>query len=149
MIGKVAAFLRMSWRARALLALAFVVMALAAVAILLMPIRRIAPHLGQSLGAVGLAPLADPVQRQRAAAVRLALARAASIMPLRADCYPQALAGVMLCRWLRLPVAMHLGVRLDASGQPHAHAWTLCGPVAVSGGRGAARYTPVACFLSD
>lgn len=132
----------------ALFAAALAGMTVAAILIRLAPIRRIAPHLGQAMGAVGYVPLAPPSAISRARRVRAAIGQAARTVPWRNDCYPQALAGVMLCRLLRIPVAMHLGVRLDRDGEPEAHAWLTTGPVAVTGGAGSASYTPVACFYA-
>jgi len=128
--------------------LAWLALGVSALAIRLVPLRRMAPLLGHSIGAVAYAPLLESRQTARALRLRLAIARAARLMPLRSDCYPQALAGVLLCRLGRVPVAMHLGVRLDAQGNPHAHAWLASGPVLVSGGAGHARFVPVACFVS-
>src|SRR5271169_908867 len=72
--------------------------------------------------------------------------------PLRSDCLPQALAAATLCRWLMVPVALHLGVRRETKGQAlrplEAHAWVTAGPVAVTGGDGFESFVAVACFLS-
>jgi Transglutaminase-like superfamily len=63
-----------------------------------------------------------------------AILTAASLVPWRADCLPQAMAAD---RWLRrdgLRPEFHIGVAKDAGGLLQAHAWLTCGGVTVTGG---------------
>ncbi len=140
--------MRLTFADKLLFVTAVVTLSAAAAVIRLFPLRRIAPSLGTSLGPVGFAPLANA--RDHALAVRLrdSIGRAGTILPFRRDCYPQALAGVMLCRLLRVPAAMHLGVKLD-DGKMEAHAWLASGRVTITGRAGFATFAPVACFLVD
>ncbi len=139
---------RRSWQDRAAFAAALAAMLLAAPALRVIPIRYLLAPLGRQIGAVACAPLTNRRQWYRARLIRRSIARAAKVTPLRNNCLPQALAGALLCRILRVPAAAHLGVRLEPDGELAAHAWLCAGPVAITGGSGFDEYTAVACFLS-
>lgn len=145
----VGGFTRMPVMDKALLVAAWCLIGLAAVCLRLVPFRRLAPFLGVPIGAVAWVPIADNAQIARAHMVRRAILRAARIAPFRSDCLPQALAAAVLCRTLKVPASIHLGVRLDHSNSPiSAHAWVCSGPAAVTGGRSFGTYTAVACFMT-
>lgn len=110
--------------------------------------RRLAWLLGLPLGAVGYSPLLDKRETERARQIRRAVGRAAAVAPFRSDCLPQALVAGLIARLLDVPLAIHLGVDLAAEGMA-AHAWSVAGPVAVSGGHGFARFTIVGCYVHD
>jgi Transglutaminase-like superfamily len=85
--------------------------------------------------------------------VRRAVLRAARLSPFRSDCLPQALVAATLCRIMRVPASVHLGVKLDTITERgpraiSAHAWVCSGREAVTGGRSFGAYTPVTCFLT-
>jgi Transglutaminase-like superfamily len=147
-MNRIRTFMRLPMADKCLFLLAVVMMALAAAIIRLIPIVRIAPHLGTPLGPVGFAPIVSAQDHNRAIRLRDSIGRAANILPFRRDCYPQALAAVLLCRMMSVPVAMHLGVKLSDEGAMEAHAWSLSGRVGITGRAGSAGYTPVACFFS-
>jgi hypothetical protein len=128
-------------------ALALPAIVLAAAALRLLAVRRLVWLLGPPLGAVGYIPLADAAQQRRARLIKRSIRRAATVSPWRADCLPQALTGALLCRWLAVPVASHLGVRLEGEPGIEAHAWLCSGRVAVTGGDGFGRFTSVSCFI--
>jgi hypothetical protein len=132
--------------------LALALMLAAAIRLRLAPTGSLLRAMGQSVGAVACAPLVDARGVARARLVRRSIRWAARVSPLRSDCLPQALAAATLCRWLMVPVALHLGVRRETKGQGRrpleAHAWVTAGPVAVSGGDGFESFVAVACFLS-
>jgi hypothetical protein len=129
---------------------ALALMLAAAILLRLAPVGRLLRAMG---GAVACAPLVTPRQEARARLVRRSIRRAARVSPLRADCLPQALAAATLCRLLKAPIALHLGLRRAANAQARrpleAHAWVASGPVAVSGGDGSESFVAVACFLSN
>lgn len=128
------------------LAPVWLLLAGAALTIRLVPFRRFARHLGSPVGPVALLPLAGEGDLRRARRLAAAIGIAARYAPFRSNCYPQALVAVLLCRLHRLPFALHFGaVRGPAALE--AHAWVMCGRVAVAGGAVSfARFTPVACF---
>lgn len=132
---------------------ALALMLAAAILLRLAPVGRLLRAMGGSVGAVACAPLVTPRQEARARLARRSIRRAARVSPLRADCLPQALAAATLCRLLKAPIALHLGLRRAANAQARrpleAHAWVASGPVAVSGGDGSESFVAVACFLSN
>lgn len=141
-------FTRMPVKDKALLLVAWCLLGLAAALLRVLPFRRLAPLLGIPIGAVAWVPIADKAQIARARMVRRAILRAARIAPFRSDCLPQALAAALLCRMLKVPASIHLGVRLSGErNQMAAHAWVCSGPEAVTGGRSFGTYTSVACFM--
>lgn len=151
LMRRVRAFGQMPLGDKLAIAPAWLLIGAASALILLIPFARLAPLLGRPLGATSLTPLIDARQKARARFVQRAIARAAALAPFRADCLPQALAGALLCRWLKVPAATHLGVQLgdaDASAGLRAHAWVDAGEVRVTGGRGIGRFTVVACFVA-
>lgn len=146
-MSRLRAFDRLSWSDKLLFVAAAMLMALASAAIRVVPLGHMVRYLGNSLGPVGFVPLASARAHHRALRVRDAIGRAATALPLRSDCYPQALAGVILCRMVRVPVAMHLGVKLGECGAMKAHAWLVSGRVGITGRKNSAGFTPVACFF--
>lgn len=139
---------RMTWRDRALTLAAWPLLGICTVLLKTVEFRRLSLLLGGPVGAVGCTPLLTPREEVRARAIRRAMRRAARISPWRSDCLPQALGAAMLCRALSVPVATHLGVRLDGAKPLEAHAWTCSGRVQVTGGDGFSHWTPVQCFLA-
>jgi Transglutaminase-like superfamily len=140
--------MRLSFTDKVLFLATVIILTLAAAVVHLIALRRIARYLGTSLGPVGFVPLASPNAHLRALRLRDSIGRATTILPFRRDCYPQALAGVLLCHVLNVPVAMHLGVKLRENGAMEAHAWLSSGRVCITGRAGASGFTPVACFFS-
>lgn len=133
---------------KGLFALAWMLIGLSALALRVLPFRYLAPLLGKPIGAVACVPLASDAQIERARMVRRALRRAAQLAPFRADCLPQAFAAATLCRMLRVPAAIHLGMRIEGiASELAAHAWVCAGAATVSGGNSFEHYMPVSCFL--
>lgn len=135
----------------ALFPIAWTATGLAAMVLKLVPFRKIAPWLGQNCGAVALSPLGNSSTDAWALRIGQAVQIAARNSPFRADCLPQALAAVALCRLAGLPTALHLGSNVPRAGaekQMEAHAWVQSGRVNVTGGANSIkRYAAVACFL--
>lgn len=136
----------------ALIPAAWLLIGAAGPLVAVVPFRRIAPLLGRNLGAAALAPIGSPEELRKAVLIARAVSLAARYMPLRSDCLPQAIAGVALCRLLRVPYAAYFGASTfvpERQGQLRAHAWLQCGPVVITGGRGSfGVYGVVACFVS-
>lgn len=126
----------------------WILIALSALTIALVPFRRIASRLGDNLGAVGLCPVASDAEERRAVLIARAITVAAKYAPFRSDCYPQAIAARLLCALYRLPYAVHFGTAGGGAQKLRAHAWVVCGRVALSGRLASfAQYTPVSCFV--
>jgi len=117
-------------------------------AILVVPLRRLAPLLGQDMGPCAYVPLATPRQIARARDIRRTIGLAAGYCPWQAACYPQALAARLLMGLHGVPYAVHFGLlRRGGNERFVAHAWVVCGPVAVTGGDGFKIYTIVRSFM--
>lgn len=131
----------------------WIMIGLAAAAIRLVRLKRLAPVLGRNVGPTALVPLATAKQIERALRIKHVLAMAAKFAPFRSDCYPQAIVAQLMCRLYGLPSAAHFGVRLEG-GQTElpellAHAWVVCGRVAICGRHESFRkFTVVGCFAS-
>jgi hypothetical protein len=116
-------------------------------AILVVPLRRLAPLFGQDMGASAWVPLATPRQIARARDIRRTIGLAAGYCPWQAACYPQALAARLIMGLYGVPHALHFGLRRDGvEGEVAAHAWVVCGPVAVTGGEGFGTHAVVRSF---
>lgn len=134
-----------------LIPIAWTMIGLASAAIAILPFRRIAPVLGENLGATSLAPIVSPAVLSRATRIGCAINIAAKYAPFRSNCLPQAMVAAILCRLAGVPYAAHFGVTL-AQPEPHpellAHVWVQCGSIAVTGGAASFRaYSVVACFV--
>lgn len=116
-------------------------------AIMTVPMRHLSRAFGQDMGVCPWVPLAGPRRIARARDIRRTIGLAASYAPATANCYPQALAARLLMALYGLPHAIHFGLRRDGAGVA-AHAWVVCGPVAVTGGDGFGTYTVVRSFAS-
>lgn len=87
------------------------------------------------------------VADDEATAVGRAVMRAARHVPFRAVCIQQSFAALAMLRRRGLSATVRLGLARGDDGLA-AHAWSLCGDVAVTGGAAADGYTPVATFTS-
>ena len=131
---------------------AWVGMGVAAAAVSLLPFSRLARLFGRNIGPVALMPLAGEEQLRRARQIRTTVALVARHAIGRSDCVPQALLAVAMCRIHGVPAAVHFGLAKVKARGPEgdldAHAWVVCGPVAIAGGTSFGEFTPVSCFVS-
>lgn len=119
-------------------------------AIILIPLRRLAPIYGLDRGADTTIPTVSAVQVARARMLRTALAIAVRYSPAFANCYPQALTARLLLWSARVPHALFFGLdRSSGHNGLRAHAWIMVGPVAVCGGNSFDHHTVVRCFVAD
>lgn len=135
----------------ALVPLCWVLIAISDIIILAVPFRRVAPWAGQAMGTAATIPVTTPRQQHLAQTIGQAIGIAARAAPFRADCYPQALTAVALCRCARVPTALFFGATLsadDGGSGLEAHAWVVSGPVTITGGKSSfGRFKALACFL--
>jgi len=127
----------------------FMGLGLARAAVLLVPFPRLSRRFGQSMGAVALVPLATPSEARKAALVGRVIRAVALRTPWESNCLAQAILARALLGLLRVPYALHLGLRSSpaVADDPIAHAWVACGRVFVTGGNGFANYAVVAVFV--
>lgn len=121
---------------------AVVAVGLAYVLLKALPSARVLSILGFREGA---SPGRGGVDEARALAVSRALARAARNLPFQAVCLPQALAAALMLRRRGLAAEVHFGVA-KRDGDLHAHAWSRCGDVVVSGGHECGDFAPISVF---
>ena len=154
MAGRTASVVRMSGARRWLMAEATLWLALAWLALVVLPFRRIAAHLGESLtpaeavARMAEAPAADEA-RTIVRDIGWAVRGAAAHLPFPARCLQQALAAKCMLRRRRITGTLHLGVatRQGPGGTMRAHAWLDAAGVEVTGGPISSEYTEVACFV--
>lgn len=84
-----------------------------------------------------------PLQKSRIKRVLYYLNRINEITPWRVKCYEQAVTTIVLCRIIKVSVAVYFGVNRDREGSLKAHAWTESGGYLLSGGLEARYFTPV------
>ena len=151
-LGRLQHFWRWPLGLKLLVPLAWGLIGLASALVVVVPFRGIAPLIGRNVGTAAVLPLADPRQLRQARLIGRAVVTAARFAPFRADCLPQAMAAVALCRVFGVPYAAFLGASMstpDKPGNLAAHAWVQCGPLVITGGTGNFRnFGVVACFTS-
>jgi len=105
-----------------------------------------------ALRLIGAVPGEASAGRQVAAEpgeIRRAIERAARHVPFRAVCLQQGFAALLMLRRRGLAATVHFGLAQGAEGRPLvAHAWSCCGPIAVTGGDTAAKFVAVANFAA-
>lgn len=131
---------RMSWRKRAMVAEAALLLGLARLAVLVLPARWFLPRPTQQVASGALPDQAC------CTAVRWAIAVAARNVPWRAVCLPQALAARAMLARRGQRSTFHLGARPDPSRKLVGHAWLTVGDTVITGGDGMAGVKPLAKF---
>lgn len=121
---------------------------LARLAVLCVPFRKIAKYLGEDFGTAATIPLLKPDQFSKAAMIGKTVQLAARYAPWNANCFPQAIAAAALLKLYKIPYSIFFGLRKDMvpSKSLAAHAWTMSGRVAVTGGRSFEKFTVVGVF---
>lgn len=119
-VGK---YLALGWTDRLLLIEAWLYLGAARLALLAIPFRRIAPHLGKQISPTSVQqpdPEAVPPQARRVAGAVETMSRHT---PWESACLAQAIAGKWMLRRRGLSSRLYLGTRKDPSGNLKAHAW--------------------------
>lgn len=110
--------------------------------------KRLAPHLGQSLGVAAWVPLVNPAQQARALQIGRAVQLAGRYTPWESNCFPQAVAARLLLGWYGVPYALYFGLMREHAGAAlKAHAWVAAGRIAVTGGHSFGQFTVVGVFV--
>lgn len=91
---------------------------------------------------------AEPVQHKADLAARIgrAVLTAARHIPWQAACLPQALTAKLMLGLRGEGSTLHLGAKLEESGDLAAHAWLTCGDMVVTGSANLPGYTPLLKF---
>ena len=135
---------QLSWSDRSLLVEACLWLAVARLAILIVPFRRIAPHLGRHMEQ--LPEDAAPEQVAQARRVSWAVRAMSRHTPWQSACMAQAIAAKRLLQVRGVPSTLYMGLAKDESTSLQAHAWLRCGGFVVTGREGRERYSVVATF---
>ena len=109
---------------------------IARVRLAISPFRRLSEGLARNSDAPS-----NEVDPEYAERVGYAVRAAASIVPWRSDCFPQAIAARAFLNAKGYVTIIHLGVEKDGDGDIAGHAWLTCGETVVTGGDDLDRYT--------
>lgn len=139
--------LRLSWTDKGLLLEALVWLGLARAAILVLPFRWLARHLGQYMHESPHADAeSDPRTRPQLVRVSWAVREMSRYTPWQSACLAQAIAAKIMLRRRGIVSTLYLGLAKDDPGTLLAHAWLRSGSMILTGGPGSQRYTVVATF---
>jgi hypothetical protein len=133
---------RLAWRDRALLVEACLWLAAARAALLVVPFRRLAPHLGEAMTETSAN---GPPPGSGAARIGWAVRAASRATPWKTPCLAEAMAGQRMLRRRHLPSTIYVGVARDGEVMA-AHAWLRCGGATLTGQSQRGRFTPLASF---
>jgi hypothetical protein len=135
-----------SWKERAFLLEAFVLLGAARLAILIFPFRRLAVTLGRHMNESGLQ--ANMASLHCASMVGQAVCSAANNTPWKSHCLAQAVAGQWMLKRRRIAGTLYLGVAKNEikPEKINAHAWLRCGNIILTGQGGHQKFTVVATF---
>jgi len=146
---KVRSFAGLSIFAKLWLLPVWLALGLSRALILAMSFRRLAPHLGESLGVSTWTPITDEQQRARALAIGRTVRLAAKYSPWDSNCFAQAVVARLLLGVYGVPYALYFGLARDPQTRAaSAHAWVRSGPVAVTGGASFGQFTVVGVFAT-
>lgn len=125
----------------------WIMLGLARLCVLVVPFRRIARFLGTSPDRGYETEVPSRLQDARAIEIGRTIRLSAKYAPW-ANCFAQALVARTLLRFYGLPYSVFFGVRPSIKGTTgmDAHAWTMSGPISVTGGNGFSDYTVVGTF---
>ena len=133
---------RLPRRDRALLAEATLWLAAARAAVLFVPFKRLAPHLGEAMTETSTEELPAEGWPDR---IGWAVRAASKATPWKTPCLAEAIAAQRMLQRRRIPSTMYLGLTKNGAVMT-AHAWLRCGSATVTGESPRDRFTPVASF---
>jgi len=119
-------------------------------AILTLPFRLLARHLGQHNQNYELSPLVSEQQRMLAWRIGRVTELVACYTPWESQCLVQAIMARTLLGFYGIPYVMYLGARMpgDLEETINAHAWVKVGPWIITGRQGHQTYCIVSSFVS-
>ena len=135
---------RLSWKGRWLLIRAVSWLGLARLAVLTLPLRWIAPYLGQPMQE---SPDTNrPEQRAAVEGVAWAVQTMSRYTPWDSNCLAQAIAAKRMLQLYDIPSTLYLGVAREDSEGLEAHAWLRSGALVVTGAQEMPRFTVLSTF---
>lgn len=136
-------YLKLPWRDQILLLQTFVLLGTVRLAILVIPFRYLAVHLGKQRQESSDRQTTEGDFAQQ---VGWAIALLSAYTPWETKCLVQAITGKLLLRRRRLQNTLYLGVSRNEEHSMIAHAWLRCGKELVTGAQGSEAFTIVAKF---
>lgn len=119
-------------------------LALARMAIVLIPFRRIAPHLGHHMEESPATRNLEQLQQVRD--VAHVVQRMADFMPWQCKCLAQAISAKMMLQRRGVSSTLYLGVAKKGETELCAHAWLRSGDRIVTGRDGMKQFAVVSFF---
>ena len=135
---------RLSWADCPLLIEALLWLGLVRLAILALPFRWIAPHLGQYMAESALTGI--PEQSNRLRRIAWAITAVSRHTLWESACLAQAIAGKMMLRRRGLQSTLYLGVARDEDEGLNTHAWLRSGDLILTGVPGKEQFTVISTF---
>lgn len=136
-------FTQLSWRERALLVEAAILLSFASLAVAILPFRRVTRLAGKTMR-----ERASPDSDARIALVRWAVSACGRFAPWKPVCFQHGLAAHWMLRRRHLPSTLYYGAASDIERGIVAHVWVKSGETAVIGCEEADRYATLAVFPS-
>lgn len=139
-------YLALGWTDRLLLIEAWLYLGAARLALLAVPFRYIAPHLGVQIRPTAVEPpgseAVPPEARRLAGAVEIMSRHT----PWESACLAQAMAGKWMLRRRGLFSRLYLGTKKEPSGELKAHAWLQSADEILIGGAGHETFVVLSAF---
>lgn len=110
-------------------------------AILILPFRWIAPHLGTHMASSD-----ENGNKETAISVSRAILTMSWHLPWECKCLVQAISGKMMLSQRKISSTLYLGVAKKEDGDLNAHAWLRVGDIIILGGGGLERFAVVSTF---
>jgi hypothetical protein len=138
-------FLALAWKDRFLLLEAGLYLGAARAALLIVPFRHIAPHLGRQWGPEQPRSVDAPAG-SGARQIGWAVETMGRRTPWDSTCLAQSMAGKFMLANRGLSSLLYLGTKRDAAGKFTAHAWLRAGNEILVGGAGHEAFTVLSIF---
>ncbi|MDM5271359.1 lasso peptide biosynthesis B2 protein [Sulfurovum sp. zt1-1] len=146
-MGKVKKFFALSGEEKKLFVEAYVTLGLMRAALLVFSFKHLTHSLEHQKNISDIKPLSDQ-NRQSAMAVGKAIIRAAAYTPWESACLVQSLTAQRMLQKRGIPGVFYLGVLKDNGSEEkiNAHAWSQCGDMIITGGKGHEAFTVLSVF---
>jgi hypothetical protein len=127
----------------------YLLLILSRAVIRVLPLRRIAKHLGSPMTETPTTDLEPPLQRY-ARRVAWCIQKLSPHTPTESNCYPQALTAWWLLHRRGAPTTFYYGAAFEPDRTALAtHVWLRCGSLIVTGGRTGRRFEPLTFFADE
>lgn len=126
----------------------WILLGIARLLVLFVPFRTISAYLGENNGTAARIPLLTSRQTANAFLIGKTVRLAARYAPWKANCFPQAIVAAIMLKLYKTPYSIFFGLRRETSPLTGlaAHAWTMSGRIAVTGGHSFRSFTVVGVF---